>query len=92
MRTLASGCVWHAWNSLQRGGGNSISITEMVNFYLDLVRVKLFEVKSRPADEERSSAREQWLSNERLRALGWKPERTLPQAVSDQQDAERKRA
>jgi nucleoside-diphosphate-sugar epimerase len=72
--------------------GDSIAITEMVNLYLDLARVRPIEVKSRPADEERSSVREQWLSNARLRALGWKPEETLHEAISDQLDAERKRA
>ena len=71
--------------------GDSIAITEVVNLYLDLARVRPIEVKSRPADDERSSVQEQWLSNARLRALGWKPEETLRQAVSDQLDAERKR-
>jgi GDP-4-dehydro-6-deoxy-D-mannose reductase len=71
--------------------GDSISIAEMVNLYLDLARVRPIEVKSCPADDERSSVREQWLSNARLRALGWKPEETLRQAIKDQLDAERKR-
>jgi nucleoside-diphosphate-sugar epimerase len=54
--------------------------------------VRPIEVISRPADDERSSLLEQWVSNERLRALGWKPEETLRQAIGDQLDAERKRA
>jgi GDP-4-dehydro-6-deoxy-D-mannose reductase len=72
--------------------GDSIAIAEVVNLYLDLARVRPIVVKSHPADEERSSVREQWLSNARLRALGWKPQETLRQAISDQLDAERKRA
>ena len=65
---------------------------EMVNLYLDLARVRPIEVKSHPANEERSSVQEQWVSNARLRALGWKPEETLRQAISDQLDVERTRA
>jgi nucleoside-diphosphate-sugar epimerase len=96
----ARDCVRALWHLAEFGtpgtmynvaAGDSISITEIVNLYLDLARVRPIEVKSRPADDERSSLREQWLSNARLRALGWKPEETLRQAISDQLDAERKR-
>jgi GDP-4-dehydro-6-deoxy-D-mannose reductase len=97
----ARDCVSALWHLAEFGtpgttynvaAGDSIAITEMVNLYLDLARVRLIEVKSRPADDKRSSVQEQWLSNSRLRALGWKPEETLRQAISDQLDAERKRA
>jgi nucleoside-diphosphate-sugar epimerase len=71
--------------------GESISIAEIVSVFLDLANVKPIEVKSWPTDEERSSVREQWLSNARLLALGWKPEETVRKAISDQLAAERKR-
>jgi GDP-4-dehydro-6-deoxy-D-mannose reductase len=96
----ARDCVRALWHLAEFGtqgatynvaSGDSIAIADMVNLYLDLARVRPIEVKSHPADEERSSVREQWLSNARLRALGWKPEETLRQSVSDQLDAERKR-
>jgi hypothetical protein len=41
---------------------------------------------------ERSSVKEQWVSNAELLALGWKPQETLQDAVSSQLDAERARA
>ena len=97
----ARDCVRALWHLSERGtpattynvaAGDSIAISEIVNLYLELARVRPIEVKSHPADDERSSVREQWLSNARLRSLGWKPEETLRQAVSDQLDAERKRA
>jgi nucleoside-diphosphate-sugar epimerase len=97
----ARDCVRALWHLAEFGtpgttynvaAGDSIAITDIVSLYLDLARVRPIEVKSRPADDERSSLREQWLSNASLRSLGWKPEETLRQAVSDQLDAERKRA
>jgi nucleoside-diphosphate-sugar epimerase len=96
----ARDCVRALWHLAEFGtpgttynvaAGDSIAITDIVSLYLDLARVRPIEVKSRPADDERSSLREQWLSNASLRSLGWKPEETLRQAVSDQLDAERKR-
>ena len=72
--------------------GESISIAEVLSIFLDLARVRPIETKSYPAEQERSSVREQWISNARLLALGWKPEETLLEAVRDQLDAERKRA
>jgi GDP-4-dehydro-6-deoxy-D-mannose reductase len=96
----ARDCVRALWHLSEFGmpgttynvaAGESIAIADMVNLYLDLARVRPIEVKSRPADDERSPVQEQWLSDARLRALGWKPEETLRQAVSDQLDAERKR-
>lgn len=96
----ARDCVRALWHLAEFGtpgtaynvaAGHSISITEMVNLYLELARVRPIEVSSRPTGGERSSVREQWLSNARLRALGWNPEETLRQAISDQLDAERKR-
>lgn len=97
----ASDCVRALWHLAEFGtpgttynvaAGDSIEITEIVNLYLDLARVQPIEVKARPADEGRSPVHEQWVSNARVRALGWKPEETLPQAISNQLDAERKRA
>jgi len=96
----ARDCVRALWHLAEFGTpgtiynvatGDSVSITEMVSLYLDLAQVRPIEVNSRPADVERSSLSEQWLSNARLCALGWKPEETLRQAISDQLDAERKR-
>jgi len=74
--------------------GNSISIAEIVEIFLDLARVRRIGVKTSPRDkdEERSSLREQWVSNARLLSLGWKPEETMRQAIGDLLDAERKRA
>jgi nucleoside-diphosphate-sugar epimerase len=74
--------------------GNSISIAEVVDIFLDLARVRPIEVRSCPTDkdEERSSLREQWVSNVRLLSLRWKPEETMPQAIGDLLDAERKRS
>ena len=64
----------------------------MVNLYLDLARVQPIEVKSLPADDERSPGREPGMSNACLGVLGWKREETLRQSISQPQDAERKRA
>jgi nucleoside-diphosphate-sugar epimerase len=72
--------------------GASISIAEIVCVFLDLAQVRPIEVKSCPTDEGRSPVREQWLSNARLVALGWRPEETVRQAISDQLAAERKRS
>jgi nucleoside-diphosphate-sugar epimerase len=90
--------LWHlaefgnAGTTYNVAAGDSIAITEIVNLYLELAHVRPIEVRSRPANDERSLVQEQWLSNARLRVLGWKPEETLRQAISDQLDAERKRA
>ena len=97
----ARDCVRALWHLAEFGtpgtaynvaAGDSIALTDIVKLYLDLARVRPIEVESRPADDERSSLREQWLSNARLRVLGWKAEETLRQAISGQLDAERKRA
>jgi hypothetical protein len=64
----------------------------MVNLYLDLARVRPIEVKSLPADDERSPVCEPWTSHACLGVLGWKPEETLRQSISHPQDAERKGA
>ncbi|MFZ0955621.1 MAG: NAD(P)-dependent oxidoreductase [Candidatus Sulfotelmatobacter sp.] len=97
----ARDCVRALWHLAEFGNpgtaynvaaGDSIAITDILKLYLDLARVRPIEVKSRPADDERSSVQEQWLSNARLRALGWKLEETLRQAISEQLDAERNRS
>ena len=72
--------------------GESISIAEVVKFFLDLALVRTIEVSTSPTDVERSSVSEQWLSNARLRALGWKPEESLRQAIGDQLNVERMRS
>jgi nucleoside-diphosphate-sugar epimerase len=72
--------------------GDSISIAEVVGFFLDLAQVRPIGVTSCPTDAERSAVREQWLSNARLLALGWKPEETVRQAINDQLAAERNRS
>ncbi len=96
----ARDCVRALWHLAELGtpgttynvaAGDSIAISEIVSLYLELARVRPIEVNSHLADDERSSLREQWLSNAHLRALGWKPEETLRQAINDQLDAERKR-
>jgi len=69
--------------------GHSIAIAEIVNIFLDLARVRPIEVRAHPTEEERSTVREQWVSNAKLLALGWKPADTVRQAIGDQLDAER---
>jgi nucleoside-diphosphate-sugar epimerase len=72
--------------------GESISIAEIVGVFLDLAQVRPIEVKSCPTDQERSSVHEQWLSNARLLALGWKPGETVREAIGDQLAVERGRS
>ena len=92
--------LWHLAEGASLGAiynvsaGNSISIAEVVDVFLDLARVRPIEVRGCPTDkdEERSSLREQWVSNARLLSLGWKPEDNIRQAVGDLLDAERKRS
>jgi nucleoside-diphosphate-sugar epimerase len=72
--------------------GESTAIAETVRIFLDLARVRPIEVRTLPSDEVRSSVREQWVSNTRMRALGWKPEETVRQAIGTQLDAERYRS
>jgi nucleoside-diphosphate-sugar epimerase len=72
--------------------GESTAIAEIVRIFLDLARLRPIEVRTLPSGEVRSSVREQWVSNTRMRALGWKPEETVRQAIGDQLDAERYRA
>jgi nucleoside-diphosphate-sugar epimerase len=97
----AHDCVRALWHLAEFGtpaamynvaSGESISIAEVVKLFLDLARVRPIEVSARPTDDERSSVSEQWLSNARLRALGWQPEESLRQAISHQLDAERTRS
>lgn len=97
----ARDCVRALWHVAECGtpgavynvaSGASISISEIVSVFLDLAQVKPIEVRSRPSAEERSSVQEQWVSNARLRALGWKPEETLRKAIGAQLADERKRS
>jgi nucleoside-diphosphate-sugar epimerase len=72
--------------------GVTISVGKIVNTYLALARVRTIEVQCKPRRDERSSVQEQWISNERLLALGWRSAETVNQAISDQLEAERRRA
>ena len=72
--------------------GVSTSIAEVVDSYLNLARVQPIKVNSLSVEGERSSVQEQWVSNVKLRALGWKPQETLRDAIRDQLDTERARA
>ena len=71
--------------------GESISIREIVEVYLSLAQVRPIEVKLVPVTGERSTVREQWVSNHRMRMLGWVPRETLRDAVEAQLKAERAR-
>jgi len=87
--------LWHLAKHGERGAiynvadGSSISISEIVEIYLRLARVRPIEVRVLPAEGERSSVKEQWVSSAKLLALGWKPRETLQDAIRDQLDAER---
>ncbi|HYA61784.1 MAG TPA: NAD(P)-dependent oxidoreductase [Candidatus Sulfotelmatobacter sp.] len=71
--------------------GVSTSIAEIVEIYLTLARVRPIEVRSLPTAGERSAVQEQWVSNAKLLALGWKPQETLRDAIRDQLNTERAR-
>lgn len=97
----ARDCVRALWQIAETGtpalayniaSGAPTALTEIVDIFLDLARVRPIEVQSRPVDDERSSLLQQCVSNARLRALGWEPKETLRQAIGDQLEAERKRA
>ena len=72
--------------------GVSTAVADVVKLYLNLAQVRPIEVRSFPAADERSSIQEQWVSNEKLRALGWRPQETLLDAVRDHLEGERARA
>jgi GDP-4-dehydro-6-deoxy-D-mannose reductase len=72
--------------------GVSTSIAEIVEIYLSLARIRPIEVRVLPVESERSSVQEQWVSNARLIALGWKAQETMREAICGQLDAERARA
>jgi len=93
-------CVRALWCISQSGtpgavynvaSGVSTTVAEVVELYLSLARVRPIEVRSVPAGDQRSSIQGQWLSNANLRALGWRPQATLLDAVRDQLDTERAR-
>jgi len=97
----ARDCARALWRIAEHGtpgaiynvaSGVSVSIAEIVEIYRSLARVRAIEVKSLPAAGERSSVQEQWVSNAKLLALGWRPQETLRDAIRDQLDAERARA
>jgi GDP-4-dehydro-6-deoxy-D-mannose reductase len=97
----ANDCARALWRLAERGEcgatynvacGTSISIAEIVEIYLSLARVRPIEVRVLPVEGQRSSVQEQWLSNAKLFALGWKVQETLSEAIREQLDAERARA
>jgi len=97
----ARDCAVALWRLIEVGrpgaiynvaSGISISIAEIVNMYLRSARIHPIDVNVLPVEGERSSVKEQWISNAELLALGWKPQETLQDAVSSQLDAERARA
>jgi len=94
-------CVSALWHLAEFGesgeiynvaSGVSISIADMVEVYVNLARVRPIEVKVLPVTSERSSVREQWVSNAKLKALGWRSRETLKEAIRGQLEAERARA
>ena len=72
--------------------GVSMSVSEIVDLYLGCARVRPIEVRTAGVENERSTVQEQWVSNEKLRALGWEAQETLTEAIRDQLDVERARA
>ena len=93
-------CVRALWTMVESGtpgavynvaSGASTGIADIVRVFLDLARVRPIEVRTLPSGEDRSSVREQWVSNARMRALGWKPEETVRQAIANLLDAQRDR-
>lgn len=91
-------CVRALWHIAEFGtcgaiynvaSGVSTSIREVVETFLALALVRSIEVQCRSTEDERSSVREQWISNARLLALGWRPAQTVRQAICDQLEAER---
>jgi GDP-4-dehydro-6-deoxy-D-mannose reductase len=97
----ARDCVRGLWKIAERGqrgkiynvaSGISISIAQILEIYLGFARVRPIEVQTIPDESMRSSIQEQWVSNAKLLALGWKPQDTLEDAIRDQLDVERTRA
>jgi nucleoside-diphosphate-sugar epimerase len=97
----ARDCARALWHLAERGecgatynvaSGVSTSIADIVEIYLSLARVHPVEVRVIPVEGQRSSVQEQWLSNAKLVALGWKAQETLREAICEQLDAERARA
>jgi nucleoside-diphosphate-sugar epimerase len=72
--------------------GFSSSIAELVEIYLSLARVGPIDVRVLPIEDERSTVHEQWVSNAKLLALGWKSQEKVQGAIRDQLDVERVRA
>jgi GDP-4-dehydro-6-deoxy-D-mannose reductase len=94
----ARDCVRALWDLAQFGesgavynvaSGISTSIENIVDIYFGLARVHPIEVRVVPAEGERSSVREQWISNAKLLALGWRPRETVREAIRGQLEAER---
>ena len=95
----AGDCVRALWQVAEYGTSGAIynvasgittSVGRIVDTYLALAHVRPIEVQCSSRGNERSSVQEQWISNARLLALGWRASETLRQAISDQLEAERR--
>ena len=93
-------CVRALWRLSEQGSegeiynvaaGTSTSIAEIVKMFLELARVRPIEVVQREAEQERSTIREQWISNAKMTSLGWRTEENLPQVIADLLESERQR-
>jgi len=63
--------------------GSPTGIDEVVRLFLARSRAGPVEVISDPGRTARSTIREQWISNARLRGLGWEPRRNLEEAAGE---------
>jgi GDP-4-dehydro-6-deoxy-D-mannose reductase len=97
----ARDCVRALWHMAEFGTSDSVynvasgvatPIAQIVEIFRELSLARPIEVRSCLRDGERSSVLEQYVSNKRLLALGWKPEQTMREAIGEQLQAERGRA
>ena len=90
--------LWRLGEFAERGSiynvarGVSMSVSEIVDLYLGRARVRPIQVRTGAVECVRSTVQEQWVSNEKLRALGWEAQETLTEAIRNQLDVERVRA
>jgi GDP-4-dehydro-6-deoxy-D-mannose reductase len=63
--------------------GRCVQVRAVVDLFLERARVRPIEVKSSAPGDERSPLHEQWLDGGKLGRLGWRPARTLADAVDD---------
>jgi len=97
----ASDCALALWQIASRGekgetynvaSGVSLAIAGIVDIYRELAKVRPIEIRPLAGENERSAVQEQWLSNAKLQALGWRIEVSTRNAIREQLDAERARA